>query len=118
MGRALISALILIAAGGLARADERIWYVYCDGYGHGMHWAVFSKNVWPHSSSDSYGRTVASRAEEFFEERHNLPLQGCSGVGFTDQDQANLSRQRTAGLHKRMGDQVHYFHLPDELLRE
>lgn len=118
--KSMLIAVTALVLGGtsLASAEERTWYVYCEGYGHGMHWAVFSENYWQHRETESYARHVASRAEEFFEQRSKLTLQGCSGVGFIDRDQADYSRQRTARLHKSMGDQVHFFRLPDELLRE
>ena len=111
-------ALLALLFGHSAMAQERTWYVYCEGYGHGMHWAVFSQNMWPHDGSDNYARKVALRAEMFIEEKHDLPLQGCSGVNFLDMDQADHSRQRTELLHRKMGDQVHYFNLPADLLVE
>ena len=110
----IAAALLLIAAPASAN-ERKTWYVYCEGHGHGMHWAVFSQNFWEKPESDNYGRRVGSAAEEFFEAR---PLTGCSGVKFYDNTSAQYSRDRTVRLHKKMGDRVYFFNLPSEVLPE
>jgi len=95
--------------------DSKTWYVYCEGYGHGMHWAVFSQNLWQSPDHDNYGRSVGSRAEEFIEAKHKVKLTGCSGVDFFDVATARHSRDRTVKLHKKMGDRVYFFNLPNNI---
>ncbi len=116
----LTASLVLAAAAALpARANEpKTWYVYCDGFSHGVNYAVFSQNIWPHPETDNYGRRIGSAAEEFFEARHDVPLAGCSGVQFFDLASAKYSRKRTVRLHKKMGDRVYFFNLPLNVLPE
>lgn len=120
MMKKLVTAGLLFAAWTLPvqANQDKTWYVYCEGYGHGMNWAVFSRNFWPHQESENYGRRVGSIAEEFFEERHDVPLTGCSGVQFFDATTARYSRDRTVKLHKKMGDRIYFFDFPDRLLPE
>ena len=115
--------MTIFAATGLAlafgaspasSADSKTWYVYCEGNNRDDHWAVFSENFWPHPLTEGYGRQVASAAKAFFEARHDVRLEGCAGVNFVDFSLAEHSRSRTAQLHKKMGDRVFFFPLPDE----
>ena len=120
MTRLLLIAIVLLAA-AIPRAeakDRKTWYVYCEGHGHGMHWAVFSQNFWERPDIDGYGRRVGSAAEQFFEARHEVPLTGCSGVQYMDAISAKYSRDRTVQLHKKMGDTVYFFDLPNDILPE
>ena len=119
------SMITALATAGLALAasaspasssDAKTWYVYCEGNGHGDHWAVFSENFWPHPVTEGYGRQVGSAAKAFFEARHNVRLEGCAAVNFVDFSLAEYSRSRTAQLHKKMGDRVFFFPLPDDAL--
>lgn len=114
----VLAAGLALAAGGLpAKAsDTKTWYAYCEGNRQGDHWAVFSENLWPHPLTEGYGRDVATAAKVFFEARHNVQLDGCAGVNFVDASLAEHSRSRTAQLHRKMGDRVLYFRLPDEAL--
>ena len=106
-------AMLLFSAAGTAHADDaKTWYVYCEGQGHGTHWAVFSENVWPYPDSENYGRRVGSAAEEHFEATHEVKLSGCSGVNFFDVSTAEFSRDRTVRLHKKLGDEIYFFPLP------
>ncbi|MEM1161532.1 MAG: hypothetical protein AAGJ28_11405 [Pseudomonadota bacterium] len=113
LAAAALSGLFLSQAHA---SDNKTWYVYCEGHGHGMHWAVFSQNIWQDPGNDTYGRSVGSRAEEFFEAKHDVPLTGCSGVEFFDVATARYSRDRTVKLHKKMGDRVYFFNLPTTVL--
>ena len=115
---ALSILLGLTSTAAVAAAEPKTWYVYCEGYGHGMHWAVFSENFWPHPGSDTYGKQVGSAAEAFFERQHNLALTGCSGVNFFDTASAQYSRERTVDLHRKMGDRVYFFPLPGSIIPE
>ena len=99
-------------------ADHKVWYVYCEGERGGNHWAVFSKNFWQSPASDSYGRAVGSAAEQFIESSYNVALSGCSGVNFYDKTSAQYSRERTARLHRKMGDRVYFFNIPSNVLRQ
>lgn len=119
MLRAFSAALALCATLTAAKADEhKTWYVYCEGHGHGMSWAVFSQNFWERPETENYGRQVGSAAEEFFEARHNVALEGCSGVQFFDSTSAEYSRDRTVRLHKKLGDRVYFFTLPDSVFAQ
>ena len=95
-------------------ADSKTWYVYCEGNDSSANWAVFSENFWPHPLTEGYGRQVASAAKAFFESRHGVRLEGCAGVSFAEFSLAEYSRSRTAKLHKKMGDRVFFFPLPDD----
>lgn len=97
-------------------AEARTWYVYCEGHGHGMSWAVFSQNFWPHSGHETYGRALGSAAETFIEAKYDVMLSDCSGVNFFDPASAEYSRDRTELLHRKLGDQVFFFDLPDEVI--
>jgi hypothetical protein len=101
-----------------AASEAKTWYVYCEGADAGDHWAVFSENFWPHPETADYGDRVGSVAKAFFERRHAVSLEGCAGVNFRDDSLAEHSRQTTAQLHRRMGDQVYFFPLPNDLLRD
>jgi len=115
----LTAALLLASAVSPAGAAEsKTWYIYCEGFGHGVNYAVFSQNIWPHIETEGYGRRVGTAAEEFFETRHDVPLTGCSGVNFFDMASAEYSRSRTVKLHKKMGDRVYFFKLPNGMLSE
>lgn len=117
MFRAILLTASLVAATAYANANDRkTWYVYCEGHGHGMHWAVFSENFWENPATENYGRMVGSAAEEFFEARHKVTLSGCAGVQFFDTTSARYSRDRTVKLHKKMGDEVYFFDLPNDVL--
>ncbi len=119
MFRQLLAVIALLAATTqVGAAQQKTWYVYCEGHGHGTSWAVFSQNFWQKSETENYGRRVGSAAEEFFEARHDLSLEGCSGVQFFDPTSAKYSRDRTVRLHKKLGDQVYFFTLPDTVLPE
>ena len=119
MFRLLMAATALLTTTAVAGAENhKTWYVYCEGHGHGMNWAVFSQNFWERPATDDYGRRVGSAAEEFFEARHDVPLEGCSGVKFFDAASAKYSRDRTVRLHKKMGDRVYFFTLPASVLPE
>lgn len=109
-------ALVFSASPASSADNSKTWYVYCEGSEQGDHWAVFSENFWPHPLTEGYGRKVASAAKAFFESRHDVRLEGCAGVNFVDSSLAEFSRRRTAQLHKKMGDRVFYFPLPDEAL--
>lgn len=111
----LAAALSMICAGAAAQ-DQKIWYVYCEGHGHGMHWAVFSQNFWARAATENYDRVASSAAERFFEQRHQVKLTGCSAVHFLDQTSAKYSRDRTVRLHKKMGDRVYFFPLPSGVI--
>ncbi|MEO1492647.1 MAG: hypothetical protein AAFV19_10890 [Pseudomonadota bacterium] len=114
-GFALAGAAVLFAT--TAQANEsKSWYVYCEGESQNTHWAVFSKNIWPHPETESYGRRLGSAAQQHFERTHNVALTGCSGVKFFDASLAEYSRERTVRLHKQMGDQVYFFQLPTNLV--
>lgn len=97
-------------------SDTKTWYVYCEGVDQGDHWAVFSENFWPHPITEGYGRQVGSAAKAFFEARHDVRLDGCAAVNFVDTNLAQHSRNRTAQLHRKMGDRVLYFPLPRDAL--
>jgi hypothetical protein len=113
----LVAALLVLASAAGARAAEpKTWYVYCEGASADTHWAVFSENFWPHPEIAGYGRQVASAAKAFFEQRHDLVLEGCAGVSFRDDSLAEHSRSLTAQLHRRMGDRVYFLSLPAEVL--
>lgn len=115
----LAAAGFALAAGAspASASDTRTWYVYCEGKTRqGEHAAVISENFWSHPLTESSGRDVATAAKAFFESRHNVQLDGCAGVSFVDTRLAEHSRSRTAQLHKKMGDRVLYFRLPDEAL--
>ncbi len=114
---AAMGVLAASAQGGAA-AEAKTWYVYCEGANADGHWAVFSENFWPHPETADYGHRVGSAAKAFFEERHAVSLEGCAGVNFRDDGLAEHSRRTTAQLHRRMGDRVYFFPLPNEVLRE
>lgn len=115
MVRAFLTMLLLGTAVPAAANDAKTWYVYCEGFGHGVNYAVFSQ-TWIHPDIEGYGRRVGSAAEQFFESRHSVRLTGCSGVRFFDSTSATYSRERTVTLHKKMGDRVYFFNLPSKLL--
>ncbi len=104
------------SASPASSADTKTWYVYCEGNSHGDHWVVFSENFWPHPMTEGYGRQVGSAAKAFFEAHHDLQLEGCAAVNFVDFSLAEYSRSRTARLHRKMGDRVFFFPLPDNAL--
>jgi hypothetical protein len=110
-------ALGASAPAGLA-AEATTWYVYCEGAGADGHWAVFSENIWPHPETEDYGHRVGNAAKAFFEQRHAVALEGCAGVNFRDDGLAEHSRNTTAQLHRRLGDRVYFFPLPNEILQE
>jgi hypothetical protein len=112
------AALLVLGAGaeGGAAAEPKTWYVYCEGASPDGHWAVFSENLWPHPATADYGRRVGDAAKAFFEARHGLALEGCSGVHFRNDSLAEHSRTLTVRLHRRMGDRVYFFPLPPEAL--
>ena len=116
--RQVAAALIVLGASaeGGAAAEPKTWYVYCEGASPDGHWAVFSENLWPHPATADYGRRVGSAAKAFFEARHQLALEGCSGVDFRNDSLAEHSRRLTVRLHRRMGDRVYFFPLPAEVL--
>ena len=119
MFRIVLVALVALLTAPSAHAGEgKTWYIYCEGHGHGMHWAVFSRNFWAAPESDNYGRRIGSAAEEFIESRHSVNVTGCSGVKFFDQTSARYSRDRTVRLHKKMGDRVYFFNLPTDILSQ
>ncbi len=119
-GGLIVSALMAIGAGAqcAAAADAKTWYVYCEGASAEGHWAVFSENFWPHPETADYAVRVGDAAKAFFEKRHAVSLEGCAGVNFRDDSLAEHSRQTTAHLHRRMGDRVYFFPLPNEILRQ
>jgi hypothetical protein len=116
----IAAAIFALGAGVQAcpAAETKTWYVYCEGAGSDGHWAVFSENLWPHAETADYGDRVASVAKAFFERRHDVSLEGCAGVNFRDDSLAEHSRQTTAQLHRRLGDRVYFFPLPNEVLRQ
>ena len=107
---------VVVSASPATSADTKTWYVYCEGNRQDDHWAVFSENFWPHPLTEGYGRRVSSAAKTFFEQRHDVKLEGCAAVSFVDFSLAEHSRSRTAQLHKSMGDRVYFFPLPSEAL--
>jgi hypothetical protein len=113
---AAAAAVLAFSASPAAPSDTKTWYVYCEGTRQGDHWAVFSENFWPHPLTEGYGRRAGTAAKAFFESRHDLELDGCAAVNFIDASLAEHSRNRTAQLHKKMGDGVLYFPLPSEAL--
>lgn len=122
--RLVVAATIALGAGvgagapaGLA-AEATTWYVYCEGASEDGHWAVFSENIWPHPETEDYGHRVGNAAKAFFEKRHAVALEGCAGVNFRDDGLAEHSRKTTAQLHRRLGDRVYFFPLPNEVLQE
>lgn len=116
--RHLAASIVVFSAGtAIVRASEpNTWYAYCEGESDGAHWAVFSQNFWPHPPTEGYGREVGMAAKAFFESRHAMSLEGCTGVDFVDTSLAEHSRARTALLHEQMGDRIYYFQLPAEAL--
>lgn len=113
----LAAAFALVVSASAATSTEyKTWYVYCEGANQSEHWAVFSENFWGHPATEGYGRRVGSAAKDFFEARHDVRLEGCAAVNFVDFTLAEHSRNRTAQLHKSMGDRVFYFRLPDDAL--
>ena len=116
----VVAAILALGASTQAgaAAEARTWYVYCEGASAAGHWAVFSENFWPHPESADYGHLVGSAAKAFFEKRHDVSLEGCTGVNFRDDSLAEHSRKLTAQLHRRMGDKVYFFPLPNEILPE
>jgi hypothetical protein len=116
--RHLVAAFLVLAAGTQdgGTTEPKTWYVYCEGGSAERHWAVFSENFWPHPDIADYGRLVGSAAKAFFESRHDLQLDGCAAVNFIDASLAEHSRNRTAQLHRKMGDQVLYFPFPSNAL--
>lgn len=115
MVRALLTFLTLAAAGSPAASGSKTWYVYCEGFNHGVNYAVFSQ-TWSHPASEGYGRKIGSAAAAFYESRHAVRLSGCSGVQFFDATSASYSRERTVTLHKKMGDRVYFLNLPASVL--
>ena len=109
-------AALAISATPATSDDAKTWYVYCEGADQSDHWAVFSENFWGHPITEGYGRRVSSAAKDFFETRHALQLEGCAAVNFVDHTLAEHSRNRTAQLHKSMGDRIFYFQFPREAL--
>ena len=119
MFRVLIMAVAVLVGSSVSQAkDRKIWYVYCEGYAHGVNWAVFSRNFWQSPVTENYGRRVGSAAEQFIERNHRVPLEGCSGVQFFDETSAKYSRDRTVRLHKRMGDKIYFVNLPVQVLSQ
>lgn len=117
MMRVLLFAVAALFLSAQAHAkDQKTWYVYCEGHGHGMSWAVFSRNFWKSPESENYGRRVGSAAEEFIESNHSVKLAGCSGVKFYDAISARYSRDRTVRLHKKLGDRIYFINIPSTVL--
>ena len=115
MVRAFLTLIMLGTAFPAAANDGKTWYVYCEGYAHGVNYAVFSQ-TWSHPATEGYGRKIGSEAEAFYESRHSVRLSGCSGVQFFDSTSASYSRDRTVRLHKKMGDRVYFLKLPSSVL--
>lgn len=116
----LCSAAVMtgLAMSSASANGSKTWYVYCEGFGHGMHWAVLSENVWAHADAADYAKRISSAAETHFEAAHNVSLTGCSGIKFLDDSSAHYSRERTVALHRKMGDRVYFFPLPGDLVNQ
>ena len=114
-GLAAVATLVLSATPAVS-AGQKTWYVYCEGTKQGDRLVVFSENFWQHPVTKGYAQRVSSIAKGFFEARHNVRLDGCAAVNFFDFKLAEHSRDRTAKLHRGMGDRVFYFVLPDDVL--
>lgn len=113
---AAVLVMIGVGAPSVNAAEATTWYVYCEGASPEGHWAVFSESFWSHPETEDYGRHVGSAAKAFFETRHDVSLDGCSGVNFRTDVLAEHSRKMTALLHRNMGDRVYFFSLPTEVL--
>lgn len=113
-----LAAAAVLVSGAAQAKDAKSWYVYCEGQSQNDHWAVFSKNIWPHPETEDYSNRLSSAAQRHFERTHNVAVSGCSGVKFFDASLAEYSRERTVRLHKQMGDQIYFFQMPQEIFNQ
>ncbi len=116
MKRTALTALFAMMIASPAQADAmKSWVVYCEGYQAGNPVAYVTRTVWQHADVPSYRKDIVKKAMQAIARDNELPIGGCSGVPFYNDDRATQSQNDIASAVALTGVELHQFEIEDSL---
>jgi hypothetical protein len=102
--------IALVMTASQSKAEDQ-WFVYCEGVENGQNTAYLTTALYQHYESATHKAELEEAAMHHLAETRGAPAYGCSGVNFMSKASALQARDRTADVHKLVGNNVVMFEM-------